>query len=391
MREKEQYFKKLLFAAVLFTLSYFIVLTEVTGAGVDYKVHLKYVPRFREIAFTEITYPLWHFLVYVVYKIGHYCMGNMPIVYACATVSAAVTVSLYLTIEKELQNYKCHRTELLAFGLSFITPVYIPWFNEKLYYGQGSPTTWHNPTNLMAKPFAVYAFFLTVSICEKIRKDHTVVRKDWLKLTICVFLSVLAKPSFFQGFVPALGVYILVYLILCKFSGFKNYLKLIAAFVPSALMILYDFFINFYTGQGEGIGIGWFVSRDSSLGSPWISLLLVILFPVLYMVFNFRKSVGKTTVQLSWLFVAVSWLEDALLYENGKWMYHGNFSWAAHIAYLVVWVVTTIELASDWQNMDMRDRKEKLKNTFLTGIWLFHLVCGFYYAYELLTVPGQWY
>jgi len=387
---KKDYVSLLLLGGVLFALTFTIVLKQAQMDYTDYYLHMQQAASFRSLVPFHITYPIWHFLVYVVYKIGFYLLGGMPLAYACAFVTSSVNVAVFLVIWRILHRYECPQSPCTAFALCMVMPVYIPWYYIYLYIGQISPVTWHNPTNLMVKPFALAAFFVTVKICQKIREQQKVTRKDYLILAALVFFSILAKPSFFQGFVPALGIYIVILLIITKFRTWKEYLRLCLCFVPAFCVMLCQFYFSFHTGQGEGIGIGWMEVFEYSVPSPVVSTFLGIIFPVCYILLNLRSSMKDIKVQLSLLFAGTSWLEYALLYENGARKYHSNFSWAAMLAYSVLWVVTTLLFFRDVQKMDLSRRKTVVKNTFLFILWMIHLICGFYYVWYLMTTEGIW-
>lgn len=83
--------------------------------------------------------------------------------------------------------------------------------------GQGSPNTWHNPNNFMVKPFAIVIFLAVFRILEDIIERRTIEKKRFIKIAIFAELSVFEKPSFLQGFLPALVIYLLI--------NAKTYLK----------------------------------------------------------------------------------------------------------------------------------------------------------------------
>ncbi|MBR2835085.1 MAG: hypothetical protein IKE43_05190 [Coriobacteriales bacterium] len=387
--KKRDYLLTVLLSMALFVITFAIVFKQSQMPATDYYLHMDNAAHFKELVPYHITYPMWHFLVYAVYKAGWYLLGNMPLEYACAIVTSLINVSIFLIIKKIISSYECLLPALIAFALCLVTPIYIPWYNESLYVDQWSPVTWHNPTNFMVKPFALIAFCLVILILEKIKKKENIARKEYVFLTITVLLSVLAKPSFFQGFVPALGIYILIVLIYTRFRDFKKYVLLCLCFLPGLIIVILQFYFAFYTGKGGGVGIGWMEAMSQS-HNPLIAVLLVLLFPLTYIILNINKCKINTPIQVSGLFTIVSWLEYALLFENGVRKYHSNFSWALQLSYTVLWVVTTALFFKDLKEMDMHNQKAFAKNTVLLIIWLAHLACGIYYAWSLITVEGMW-
>ncbi len=242
-------------------------------------------------------------------------------------------------------------------------------------------------------------------------------KKDYLCLTIVLLLSVFAKPSYFQGIVPALGLYIIIKLLRTKLADLKEYIQLCCCFLPAFLLFTAQFLaVSSAKNEIGGIGFGWLKLAKYYSPNPWISLLLVLAFPICCILFNFASYSGKTEIQLSVIHVTVSWLEYAILYENGEWFYYGDFEWAALISYTIIWVVTTMHYFKDRQTAlhnnnitilnpaaqqkdncpsslpseQMQNNKKIIcKDIFLMILWLTHLLCGFYYAWQMLTVQNM--
>lgn len=406
MSRKAEYILLMLASGLVFALTFTFVLKTAQITGTDYNLHMESAERFRSLFPNHITYPLWHFLVFAVYVVGWYLLGNMPIIYAAAFVTSVVHVAIYVIMQRILaKRYALPCASLLAFALCVVMPIFIPWFSTSVYSGQISPVTWHSPTALIVKPFALLTFFLLVDICQDIRDSKPVSRKRWILLTVIVFVCMLAKPSFFQGIVPALGIYIIIYLIVTRFRKWKEYLFLCLCFVPAFCFMLLQFYFSFHTGAGRGVGFGWLDVFYAITTSPLISSLLGLVFPLGYILLNLRKCMRDTAIQLSLLHVACSWLEFAILYEKGPRFEHANFMWAPNLAYTILWVITTGMFFRDVWQMDLPGRravadqsdrgdckakKTLIKNTVIFAIWIIHLICGFYYLWDLLGRPGSW-
>lgn len=377
----------IILSSLLFAITYTIVFKQTT-LMCDYNVHMNMAVDFWALIPFELTYPIWHFGVWLFYSIGH-VVYDMPIEYACAFFSSVVNASIYLIISRLLKREKVINAEFVALSLCFVSAIYLPWYNSNVYLGQGSPVTWHNPTNLMVKPFAILAFFLIVSICNKIKKDKIIEKKEYWTLMILVFVSVLAKPSFFQGIVPSLAVYILFSLLLNR-KKIKEYFLLCTTFVPAFCVMLYQFIVSFFVGdRGEGIGIGW---GKALIYTPnlWISSLLVLAFPLYYTLVNIQRLQIETELQLAWIYVVVAWLEMVMLYEKGARIYDGNFGWAVLLAYTIIWIVTTKMFFIDWKEQTIDKNKSVVRNTILFLVWMLHLMSGLYYAYILIFEEGVW-
>ena len=391
LNRKKEYILLVAMGALLFTITFTIVLKQAQIPNTDYQLHMQSAASFWSLFPYHITYPLWHFLVYLTYLGGWYLLGEMPLMCACAFITSVVNVLIFVIIQRIFTRYYgIIRASLAAFAMCIVMPVFIPWFNGSVYVGKISPVTWHNPTNLMVKPFALIIFFLVAEMCKDIQEERAISRKRYIVLAVLVFCSMLAKPSFFQGFVPALGIYVLICLIATKFRKWKQYLFLCLAFVPAFLMMLVQFGFTFHTGAGEGVGIGWLEVFNEITISPFISTLLGAIFPLGYIILNLKKCWKEIPVRLAVLTCITGWLEFALIYENGPRKGDANFMWAVMLGYTILWVVTSGMFFRDVQKMNMDDRKGVAKNTVLFILWMVHLICGVYYAWNLIMVPGLW-
>lgn len=366
----------------IFAVTFYITSKLTLNDNTDYFFHTSSAIKFKEKAFTSLTYPLWHFIVFI------FSNTFLSSENASAFVSALINTVLYLILVKIFRNTKIRLPEIIAFVLSFVTAIYIPFYNSNIYLGQGSPNIWHNPTNLMVKPFALVAFFLIVKICNNI-KNTKCQKKEYILLMVLMTFSVLAKPSFFQGIVPALGVYIVINLVIYKFKNIKQFLFLCVAFVPSFLVVVYQYYVSFVTSDGAGgIGIGWFVAKSIFSPNPWISLLLVIAFPLIYLILNVKKLKSETDLQLAWLLFVVTWLMGSLLYETGPRMNDGNFGWALQLAYYILFVVSAKNLFCEKVFLNSMEKKQLFKRVLLILVLSAHFVSGIMYVYYFITIPS---
>ena len=374
-----------------------VVMKELNFVVSDYYQHLQYAVNLKQefsCLFTDISkfphqilYPLWHILVYIFCNLGSFLFGRFDPSYAAALVTALINVCTFLLQEKILSRNGCSHSVLVAFGLSFVMPIFISGLSPvTFYFGQSSPVSWLNPTNMTVKPFALAAFFLITEILDLISANNAVPRKKYLKLSGLTFISVFAKPSFFQGIVPALGLYILIRLFRNRFRNVRSYFSLCACFVPAFLVILMQYLIAFFYGKGgEGIGIGWLEVAKVFYPHPAAMLILALFFPFCFILFNTRMAMKRTGIRFSLVYVLCSWLEFALLYERGDRKLHGNFEWTLFLAYAAIWLVTSMMFFKDRQTVDGSGKAEKVKNSVLLLLWLLHLIFGIIYLWKFFA------
>jgi hypothetical protein len=92
--------------------------------------------------------------------------------------------------------------------LTFVTAIYIPFFNEDIYVGQGSPNIWHSPTYLILKPFASCAFLFFILFAENARYRNSIFYAGLLSSTTA--FSALVKPNFVIVFMPAMLIFLII-------------------------------------------------------------------------------------------------------------------------------------------------------------------------------------
>ena len=371
-------YDKVISCVFLFTLTSAIVWRLTHLQITDYSVHLSSAVNLFSPGTTVEIDRLWHFCVWCVYKLLG--SGDLDIHIACCFVSAAVTVIVYLITDGVLKS-KVKNSAAVSLALGITSAIFLPGYNPRIYYGQGSPVTWHNPTNLMVKPFAIGVFFLVVRMIEHILRGEEPDRKEYAALCCFAAVSVLAKPSFFQGFVPALGIFILLRLIRDRFRTFKSYFRICAMFIPAAAAVALQFVLSFYVGEGEGIGFGWLTVNASP--NTVISLLLVLAFPLSYLLIYGKSAMKNVEIQLAWLFWLVSWLEKAILYEKGAHMYDSNFGWASLLAYSLLYIVTAGEYFAEMQSG--KNQRNRIIRNIPGAVFALHLISGWIYAFEMLV------
>lgn len=387
IKEKKEWLLKVIFSVILYTIAFTLIFRYTGITMSDYSVHMRQSEQLYRGNFINYIqsnpYFMWHFLVRVFYKIF-----AMPMEYATAVFSALVHVAVYLVAAEIMKKHEIDKSEVISFFLMFAGPLYAPWYNQNYYLGQYSPNIWHNPTSLMVKPFAACCFFMILGFLTDIGNGKKIKRSRWAVLSILIFLSVVAKPSFVQGMIPGLGVYLIYICVKNRFQRIKEYICLCLTFVPGVLLVLYQMSTFWGAGGTRGaIKIGWLKVISYRSPDVWISLLLSFGFPLLYIVLNRKRTLARTDVQLSICYFVMAWLEYAVLYETVA-TYSGNFGWAQVLATFILWTVIIICFFQDIQHFRMDDKLLTIKNTVLMVVLSIHLLCGCWYVYTLIIGPA---
>lgn len=126
---------------------------------------------------------------------------------AAAVVLATATVAAYAVTLAILRTYAVARWPLwalvaIAVALSVMAAVYAPVIHDRIYWRVGTPSVWHNPTQVLLVPLALTGFFTA----ERWLRERS--RKLWWAATTLLVATTLVKPNYALAFIPALGLYV---------------------------------------------------------------------------------------------------------------------------------------------------------------------------------------
>ncbi|MEH2956998.1 hypothetical protein [Candidatus Merdisoma sp. JLR.KK006] len=374
-------------AGILFVLTFVMVKVEM-GKGhevllySDFATHSSWaVGEFTDPLYDKFySYPVWHLAVRIVNRllpIGREYAGAL-VTACCIGLLAAI---LYQFLWKELKEQLSKMNIVfLTIGLLILTALYMPWFNREVYLGQSSPTIWHNPTNMAVKPVSLIAFLYFLKLYPEKEREKWF---DFAGFAAILLLSCFVKPSFMQGFLPAVVLFLLLELIRTKGESFWISLKLGAAFIPSGIYFLIQFFSVFGEGTDRGIGLQPFAVMKLDTAHPLISMVQAVAFPLFVLCIFGGKQIWKDKPLLfSLLFYLTSLLEFILLIEVNE-PASGNFEWGLQLAMFTFFVMTAVRF---YQQIGKKQWVKIVGN----GLFLYHIGSGiYYYVYLLILSPLQ--
>lgn len=394
---------------LIFFATYFITYAQVGGG--DFGAHIKWAAEFNFTYFIEyfserIPYPLWHFLT----KTGKVFL-NTSYENAAALVSAMANgISFLLTVFAQKYLFRSFSIKLeeipfWATCLMFVGPLYLPSFNEVYDMAAGTANIWHNPTSIMVKPFVILIFCMIAKIVEE---ERQIKYQEIIILVIASFLSVLAKPSFLQGLIPGLGIFMLIYLIV-DFSKTRlvKYFILAATFIPSVILMLLQFYNALFEdgkiqevdtsaiigpvtietpGYKQGIGFAWGKTFSHWTPNIYVSLFLTIAFPLFVFLFNHRKMIKNKIFQLALCYECVSWLEGVILYQKGPAEHQGNFLWAWYHSLYIFFMICTFYFLDSSTRMEIKKKRDVLYLGIGNILLFLHLMFGIFYAISFIRV-----
>lgn len=293
---------------------------------------------------SRIAYPFWHINFAVLYQLG------VPLVWAAVIVCAVYKVLGFLLVQRIVCLYLMPEASatlatLSALAAMFATAIRIPSVNPTVYIGVGSPTVWHNPTQIVAVLSSLLCVFYTAHFVFILRggQKHNAapLTLPWKKVALLaaiVLFSAVCKPTFLQAFLPAAGILFLILWIQNK-NQTRFFLQILLAFLPAALYFLMQYL--YYTGVVVPFTSG--VAVELSLERFWLSarnMLMMAAFPLFALLVTAKKEDFRDPALLLCLLVAgISVLEAAVFYETGVRENHGNFNWASMNAAFLLWVV----------------------------------------------------
>jgi hypothetical protein len=431
----------LLMTAGLFAIMYAVVFrfrygTFTGGYGFstgdsDYIDHMVWAialtPKAMLASFYDGSDYLWHICVKLLFMAG---VSNTW--KAAAIVTAAANAAAYFLVYKTWETVLPEKfprslTAVLIAAIFLVNALTLP--GGDVYAGRAAVNTWHNPTNIMVRPFAAAVFYMTVRIYARRRYgSHTIVPTltdgqdftfssgffssfrepvytgaELILYPLCILFSAYAKPSFLQFFAPAIFLFLLVDVIRTKGRLLPFCIKLALAYVPAALILLSQF-TSFFSGgitvdttaaaaaaetvsEASGVaiyfiqqsfsGVGEFIS--SLFHQIWI-LLCVCAWPIFVLCLGGKVGMRDPAARLSITGVLTAWLEVLLLHETGSRADHGNFTWGFYLSLWLFWGVAMGRYLTALASDGPRKRLALWVGIPLLGC---HLAAGIFYVIHI--------
>jgi len=360
------------FYFIIFFTVVFLTSHQLSGHNYasDLSTHILFIePLFEGSVY--IPHPLWHIAV-------HYMTYITLDVKSAATIVNALFVVMWIYIVQMIYIYfvgkekKNNYTYVFLFIIFIIGPAYIPFLTKYIIAGTGSPNIWNSATLIAVKPFALLAVFFTILSLEK---KHTYY---YILSAISLLISIYAKPSFVIAFLPAL----ILLMILKKFYSKENMTYVAILSLISIGSLGYQFLHTFGEDKTKII-ISFLGVWSSASSNVLLSILLAILFPLFYLIFNLNKVKENNYLVLTWFMTFISIIYAAFLAEEGDRFYHGNFFWSYMISLSLLYVFTLIDYFKN-----ITDIKPYIK-IFLNIVLLWQVFVGLYYFIAIIMTGGD--
>jgi hypothetical protein len=219
--------------------------------------------------------------------------------------------------------------------------------NVHVYLGNIAPNQWHNSTLILAMPFNLLLFYFSITNIQSEKMS------SFLVMGIFSVISILCKPNYALAFLPVLCATILVLDI--KSEQYLNaIIKCSLVAVPAILTLAYQWYFtfihnNFLVPGAKTIIAPFFVWSNYSPHIP-VSLLLSIAFPLLVLLFYFKKI--DLYLKLSWLTFLAALSFTIIFSEYPNWG-AGNYFWGSIAANYILFLFSVSLLLKqpiDWKS-----------------------------------------
>lgn len=380
---------KWLMLALLFVLSFVMFYQMTLIPSSDISIHATWA---EEGDFRDLTsfvhhgiHPMWHVAVSVLLHLGVSLPFASALITALSKVFIAYITHRLLTVALHQQLSRTAIT-LLSAVLMFVSCLCVPSYNPTVYLGVGTPNTWHSCTQLLALAFMVvcvpYTAWCYDTFTHQLAQDGEKTILPWkqaITLGVLLFLSLLAKPSFMQAFLPGCCLYFL-YQWIRHPKNSRYFLQVLLCVVPAILFMFFQYLFYFddtffHQESGMVLELNWLKTQETL-----IRVVLMMAFPI-YTLFQCRSQKADTTFVLTLLFNLVAIVEMLFLGESGIRASDGNFGWGVMGASLMLWIICMIRF------LKQSKRQKWYMPTQLFG-WLllaWHLGSGIYYFVYLLV------
>ncbi len=273
-------------------------------------------------------------------------------------------------------NQPVWKSAVIILGVSIAAPVSLLWPVDKLLYlGYIGINTYHSPTMLFLKPFAVLQFIYAYHCFVD---AYPLKRWQIIAAAIISLLSTFVKPSLAICMLPALGI-AAAYQLLQK--RYVNVPALIFGIgLPTSLVLAWQFFVTYQAKEAGSIQFVPFGVMRAFSDYLGLKYLLSILLPLAVLLLYFKQALKDTRMILGWLIFLFGLMFTYFFAESSRFM-EGNFSWSGEIALLLLFMVSTLFYLEVFP-------KSNFQKWTLSGLWSSHVLFGIvYYVNCVLDQP----
>jgi hypothetical protein len=372
--------------AAAFLMAYPLLFAIVVSARLrtDFPWHIDFTRRFFEDQSVLPAHFLFHFSIAGISKAAGISLEHSAtlLIASVLAASAAIIHRLYLENHSARAGEEWMRAALTFVALT-ATAIYLPFFNV-IYLGQSGPTVWHNPTNMLLKPFAlVAALYLEQIVFGRVAWHFAAI------LFTSIMIGLTAKPSFALALIPVL-VALVVYMSLparlrvlpehwLEVDKRKTIVLATIFWLVCTLVLMQWYYIWKFLLPTNGIIFAPFALWATRTPSIPISIVLATAFPIVVTGLDVWYRVPLRGLLLAWALVASGMTIFILFAESGARFTHGNFGWGYQISLTVLFVFAIRSYFNHWQM-----HRTGSGFALATVLLISHALSGIYYVYQIL-------
>jgi len=332
-------------------------------------------------------------LVSLVFNILHSINGST--FYIAIFLSSMVVGTIYLTyvyLKETICSLNDSIAHVLAFSLNLIMPIFISMLNSNRYLGLISGSIWHNPTFTCMKFFGLLALII---YCKMHKNTEKNIYLFVFSFILC--LVTIIKPNFILVLLPTVLIVLLVETIK-KRSNFKKTVILLVTFLPSCLILFFQYCVLYGDGQTDssiGFNFGYIISHYSQ--RPVAAIIQSVAFPILVLLANIKNLKKDKMYAFSWVLWLIALIQYLCLVETGERALHGNWGWGVLFYTFFLFVTSVLKLIQNISEENIIIGHQFLKRISLRRIYygiasivfLMHIYFGCQYL--LIILHGNHY
>jgi len=368
-----EYISVLLIALIIFFPIFYSQIYLVPTEATDFATHIEWARVLLEAPQKAppqslMSHSAWHWAVVYTHKILTTSWRSSALIVTLA--SALLTVGiLFRLLRKKLNHIQAGG---VVISLTIVAPLaFLFLLDHRMYLGYIGINTFHNPTTLFLKPFAILQLYFSAEALQG-------KKSGWKAILLAVLASsgsALAKPNYLICLLPALGILALLQIWKKKSLDWK--MLLVGIVLPSTAFLIWQFFFAY--GGGADIIFSPFgvMSRYSSY-LP-IKFFLSIAFPLVVTTVYWKDSIKDIRILLGWTGFGMGAIFTYFFAESGGRFGHGNFLWSGQIALFILFVCCVLFLSEK-----RLPEKNSLSRWLILSSGALHLIFGILYYFNVL-------
>ncbi len=373
-----EYLNVVLATIVIFGILLYLQIYK-TGGTSDYGSHILWaqgiVENFQAVPKESISHAAWQWGVIAIHTLVGHSWQFAAFVITLGSMVFTIAF-LYWWLRKKASPLLAGSC---AIGLMLVAPIFVLdpftnlWFMVNGYIGAN---VYHNPTYLLLKPLALLQTYFSLKALTGEKSNW----KSYILPIVCSLLAVYTKPNFALILLPAVSLIAVIRLARKKPVDWKK--LLFGIFIPTVLMLGWQYWITYAQGSNSGVVIDPFIVMSHYSSNLVIKLILSLVFPLVVLAVYRKRAFGDIRIQLGWLLGLVGLVLTYFFAESGPRTFSANFLWSGEISVFILFVCSLLFL------MEHKfDGKVLLEKWLVLASGLLHTLFGLvYYFYIFYSV-----